>query len=45
MTDFGVKPPVGLFGLIRSKNEVTVKFELLIAPRVLIAASARPGDR
>jgi polyisoprenoid-binding protein YceI len=38
MTDFGVKPPVGLFGLIRSKNEVTVKFELLIAPRVIVAA-------
>jgi polyisoprenoid-binding protein YceI len=30
MTDFGVKPPVGLFGLIRSKNEVVVKFELII---------------
>jgi hypothetical protein len=30
MTDFGVKPPVGLFGLIRSKNAVTVKFDLLI---------------
>jgi hypothetical protein len=30
MTDFGVKPPVGLFGLIRSKNEITVKFELVM---------------
>lgn len=35
MTDFGVKPPVGLFGLIRSKNAVVVKFELLITARGL----------
>jgi polyisoprenoid-binding protein YceI len=33
MTDFGVKPPVGLFGLIRSRNEVVVQFELVISPR------------
>jgi polyisoprenoid-binding protein YceI len=30
MTDFGVKPPVGLFGLIRSRNEVSVRFELIV---------------
>jgi polyisoprenoid-binding protein YceI len=30
MTDFGIKPPVGLFGLIRSKNEIVVRFELVI---------------
>lgn len=29
MTDFGVKPPVGLLGLIRSRNEVRVRFDLL----------------
>jgi hypothetical protein len=33
MTDFGVKPPTGLFGLVRSRNEVEVKFELVIAVR------------
>lgn len=33
MTDFGIKPPVGLFGLIRSKNEIVVKFELVIGAR------------
>jgi polyisoprenoid-binding protein YceI len=32
MTDFGVSPPVGLFGLIRSRNEVVVKFDLVIPP-------------
>lgn len=42
MTDFGVKPPVGLFGLIRSKNEITVKFELLISPRLIVATNERP---
>lgn len=36
MTDFGIKPPVGLFGLIRSKNEIVVKFELIIGVRALI---------
>jgi polyisoprenoid-binding protein YceI len=35
MTDFGVKPPVGLFGLIRSKDEFVVKFELVIGARAL----------
>jgi hypothetical protein len=33
MTDFGIKPPVGLFGLIRSRNEITVKFDLVVPPR------------
>jgi len=31
MTDFSVKPPTGLFGLIRSRNEIVVKFDLVIA--------------
>lgn len=35
MTDFGVKPPVGLFGLIRSHNKVTVRFDLLVPPRII----------
>jgi hypothetical protein len=33
MTDFGIKPPVGLFGLIRSRNEITVEFDLVVPPR------------
>jgi hypothetical protein len=41
MTDFGVKPPVGLFGLIRSKNEVTVRFDLVVPPRTLAALPPR----
>jgi hypothetical protein len=30
MTDFGVAPPTGLFGLIRSHNEIVVKFEVVV---------------
>jgi hypothetical protein len=29
MTDFGVAPPTALLGLIRTKNEVTIRFDLL----------------
>ena len=36
MTDFGIKPPVGLFGLIRSRNEITVKFDLVVSPRTIV---------
>ena len=32
MTNFGVTPPTGLFGLVRSHNEIVVKFELVISP-------------
>lgn len=35
MTDFGVKPPIGLFGLIRSRNEVTVRFDLALPARTM----------
>jgi hypothetical protein len=35
MTDFGIKPPVGLFGLIRSRNEITVKFDLMVSSRTV----------
>jgi len=28
MTDFGISPPVGLFGLIRARDAMTVGFDL-----------------
>jgi hypothetical protein len=34
MTDFGVTPPTGLFGLVRSRNEVTVRFDLAVSRRL-----------
>lgn len=37
MTDFGVTPPTGLFGLIKSRNEVVVKFDLVIASPTRVA--------
>src|SRR5690348_10580438 len=39
MTDFGVKPPTALLGTLRTKNEVTVKFELLVGPQAVSAAA------
>ena len=44
MTDFGVTPPTGLFGLIRSDNEIVVKFEVVVSPLTgLIAANRYPA--
>ncbi len=33
MTDFGVEPPSGLLGLVRSRDEIVVRFDLRAAPR------------
>ena len=30
MTDFGIKPPSALFGAIRAKNSLTVRFDLTL---------------
>lgn len=37
MTDFGIKPPTGLFGLIRSRNEITVRFDLVVSSQTIVA--------
>jgi hypothetical protein len=37
MTDFGIKPPVALFGLIRARNEITVSFDVRLDTAVLLA--------
>lgn len=42
MTDFGVKPPVALFGAIRSRNEIEVTFEVLLERNVVVALT-RPN--
>jgi polyisoprenoid-binding protein YceI len=41
MTDFGVTPPTGLFGLIRSHNEIVVRFEVVVAPQTGLIAATR----
>jgi polyisoprenoid-binding protein YceI len=29
MTDFGIRPPTAMMGLLKTKNEVTIKFDLI----------------
>lgn len=38
MTAFGVKPPTAMFGTIRAGDEVKVKFELMVGPKVIAQA-------
>jgi len=42
MSDFGVKPPVALFGTIRSGNEIEVKFQVLLDKAVVVALTQQP---
>jgi polyisoprenoid-binding protein YceI len=44
MTAFGVKPPTAMFGAIRAGDEVKVKFEMTVGPKV-IAAALGAGSR
>ena len=37
MTDYGVKPPTAMFGTIKTGDEVKVKFEFTIGPKVVVA--------
>jgi polyisoprenoid-binding protein YceI len=37
MTDFGIKPPVALLGTLRTKNEITVTFTVLLDKNTLVA--------
>jgi hypothetical protein len=32
MTDFGIKPPTGLFGAIKARNQLVVTFDLMLQP-------------
>ncbi len=41
MTDFGVKPPTALLGTLRTKDQVVVRFELLVGQKAISAASER----
>jgi hypothetical protein len=41
MTDFGIKPPTALLGTLRTKNEITVKFELIVDEATMAAARER----
>lgn len=39
MTDYGVKPPTAMLGAIKTGNQVTVKFEINVAPQGAVAAA------
>jgi polyisoprenoid-binding protein YceI len=41
MTDFGIKPPVALLGTLRTKNEITITFEVLLNKSVLVALTEK----
>jgi hypothetical protein len=41
MTDFGIKPPVALLGTLRTKNDITIKFEVLLNKSVLVALTEK----
>lgn len=37
MTDFGIKPPVAMLGALRTRDEITVTFNVLLEKRVVVA--------
>ena len=39
MTDFGVKPPVALLGLIRARDEIDVSFDVLLDTSLMVAGT------
>ncbi len=41
MTAFGVKPPTAMLGTIRCGDEVKVKFELMVGPKVVAVATEK----
>jgi polyisoprenoid-binding protein YceI len=38
MTDYGIKPPTALFGRLKTGDDVTVKFELVVGVKAIAAA-------
>lgn len=42
MTDFGIKPPIALLGTLRTKNEIEVKFQVLLDRSVVVALTPKP---
>jgi len=41
MTDFGIKPPVALLGTLRTKDEISVSFTVLLDKSVVVALQQR----
>ena len=41
MTDFGIKPPVALLGTLRTRNEIEVKFNVLLDKATVVALTQK----
>jgi hypothetical protein len=39
MTDFGIKPPVALLGTLRTRNQISIAFNVLLDRNILVALS------
>jgi hypothetical protein len=39
MTDFGIKPPVALLGTLRTRDAITISFNVLLDRSVVVALS------
>lgn len=44
MTDFGIAPPRAVFGVVRARDRVLVKFVMRLSPATIAAVSARCGS-
>jgi polyisoprenoid-binding protein YceI len=42
MTEVGIKPPVALLGTLRTKDEITISFEVLLDKAVVVALTRQP---
>lgn len=43
MTEFGIKPPTAMFGIIRAGDRVVVKFDLTLSSNAIAAVTALSG--
>jgi hypothetical protein len=39
MTDFGIKPPVALLGTLRTRNKISISFNVLLDKGTVVALS------
>ena len=42
MTDFGIKPPVALLGTLRTRNEISISFNVLLDKGTVVALLQQP---
>jgi polyisoprenoid-binding protein YceI len=42
MTDFGIKPPVALLGTLRTRDAISISFDVLLDKSIIVALSNQP---